>query len=1787
MLPVAAVDSIFKRCQRLCPLTAVMSSFTCRRASASDATAVRTFIQQQRLAGVRYSDPQPAYSDHSQPSSAPSSHSTSSLFAVRSASNDFHLRAVWGCADPTPLLASQWLTAVVADGEELICVACFHFQPNQKSVDGIARSAPPGSGCGSGSGGSGSGLRGWQARDWPAWLPNSLQSVSPSSTVVTSFHPSACRFLTFFACCTISNSRSERALVDCLLSFVFQCDTAIKQLITLRPHNDPMSPMEATPLSLCFKVLEEPSAAMSTASSRPSSVGASDGSLLTCWRVLRSSLWPTLTVRRGRLEDHDDLLPLFAQRQHAFLPLAVLSPPSQSSLSPLSLLSSTSCVSLVAECAGRAVGLLCLTCEVDTARLSEQFEVAQMSEPGDSHGQPWHSQQQTQGGWEALLSDDWSDVTRLPSGVLHHLRQCYTALLAAGGICSLSPPSRSTSLSVDGSQQQQQQQTHTSHTSGIDRQALLQLLMATSTAAVQCDTDQSLDAHSAMELASTLQGWAGSVDSVDGCGNSTRLASESEFVRLCCDCVSRVHSRGSDSEFVAATVGRWMDCLESKMPAAALQHLRDIRHQPRSDGSEEVSEDRVSESSAFAVSCFVLANEHSQQAEEFIPAAFAALPQRHWMLLSAPYDSPHMTITAHMTQLQPQLHHQHEATQAVYALHRYTAMSALSHLASVGVRRAEQSDMSALTTLLYAQAATEYELPALLSAAARDCVSHAARLSALASASSAVRVEVARVRRYVEAASAACIIVTCAGECVGMVRAQPLHSTQQLHALQAHYQATHTSALAHSQYLDAGAADGAAGESIARHLFIRSFVLHPLFACHTRLVLQESMRLCEAQALHYTVGTEEHEERSRGSGDRSSGKIRPAGSFNAALLRCMHQRAPLVVPAAAIAQQDKCEALHMPAGAVSGGSSHNAAGLPIVDEAAGTERLHRTGHENDTAVTPGPPLSLTHLHLTSGAQQLKQSTSGVATPGGCSACNSLACPTFALHTVSPPLLSMSRVLVSQRVVFIGASATSLSALSSLLTAHSAIYFTSLTLISLQPLTALSGRYSAQLSASLTAVPSSDIHVEGDMLQRVCLAARVQLVTGRVVDIDGARQLVTVRLTAAQHATSHTLLVPYDELIVASGTQPNTHSLNQQLTTNQSTVAASGPPRMDGKSGTVQQSVEGVTASTVPLPPPRQQRSHHGATVSALSSSQLPLPDSSAVDGVWPLSSLEHSVAFLASSMPQLVPSSSAVSSPPSSAPAIVVSGASLSALTVICTLLSLGVSGDCICWVHPCFNLTHPSGPPSSAGLLSDPSSSLSVAVLGDELPLMAAVLNTLADERIRIVQRATVSGMHVRSTHTSSGGGSHNTTAGDDDNTSDGAMYSSHRLSSGGEADASSAPASSSSARVLQSVVLSSGDVLACSVLVLCSSAEVDSAVLDVCVSRLGLVHDGRFVVDEHFRSATLPNVRLAGPLAKFQRDLLQTATSAAAATGSSTASGLGVQLLDHAFYSSAAVGRALATELCAAALQQQSEQQSSQPQPVLQPLPGQSGASLFSSLHDVSCVRRAVLPGPVAYFHTWSPAYSLHPSTASERVLTQSFTSYTFSLHICTHTLRIVRIRYWGAFELTAAHNLTRLIGLPVTYCNRLLWRWESGQIRSLLTFLQQDWAQVLYSHAFSHFRHQLVSRLAEVYAGQLTPILDRLTDFQRSVWVDQQRRHEQQQLQHQRRSSNIKSALLQPTQQHTSTAASDAVDVSALQALNAYLPAQFRDVTHRAVLTFVLIQHHSLPASLHHTMPVRGGR
>ena len=423
-------------------------------------------------------------------------------------------------------------------------------------------------------------------------------------------------------------------------------------------------------------------------------------------------------------------------------------------------------------------------------------------------------------------------------------------------------------------------------------------------------------------------------------------------------------------------------------------------------------------------------------------------------------------------------------------------------------------------------------------------------------------------------------------------------------------------------------------------------------------------------------------------------------------------------------------------------------------------------------------------------------------------------------------------------------------------------------------------------------------------------------------------------------------------------------------------------------------------------------------------------------------------------------------------------------------------------WVHPSSHVPDEvDGVPDGRGGEGDDSgrqgrgSSLSAALFEEEgSAALASVLPSLAQWRLRIVQQSRVASL------------------------------------------------SADSALVLHSVTLSSGEVLGCSLLLLCDDLAVDDSVF-ACVSRMGAVFDGRLVVDDQCRTR-IPHVRAAGPMAKFQRRRTQEAAQKDAQPQP--------QALHQSVYHSESVGRWAAAALLEA-LATADDSTSAVPS-----TPSPPTLSSLQSRHRAVYTR---LPGSLCYLHCWEPSLGSSPSlsaaSGAELSLCQTFASYGFTVSYAPSSLRVVRLRYWGEWEVPC-ESLQRLIGVPLTYCNRLLHRWAAGQIRSLLLFVQQDWAALLYSAHFSRTRQQLVHQLTAEHAEHMRPLLQKLAQWQRS--------HAE--------------ALKGGASSNEWTAAESSTQ--SLLSMVSFLPLHFRDSAHRALLALLDSQRPLLPPTLQQPRP-----
>ena len=1581
------------------------SPFRCRRAESSDVASLFSLLSQQRLAGVAYEDsaaggaslPQaePVAADNVAPSGSPAS-----LFSVRSARNLQQLQRWWGVGDEAALrrlIRTQWQALVVEDGAGLLALAAFHIQPNTAAL----RAAP-------------------SPAAWPSWVAaavgRSASALRPSSTL----------FLTFFACAALANGRQECAVSDLLVQAAFRSSARIARLALLQPPVNsvdgpvPAPALRGSPLEAAFRLFGHvdaqpppppPPASPSTAPPQP----------LSCFLVARDVCVPRLSVRRAVLEDHDDLLPLF-ERETA-LSAATLGPfflaslvepgaltgSAERSAAPPSLLSalqSPSSVALVAECDGRAVGLLCLTPNVDVERLNAAFDTDDLGELTTTTTTTTTTQLATP--LEADREDAQDEGRPLSAALRARLGDLFPLLSVGVG-------------------------------DGADTSALLEALCTALPEALA----GSAGPRALAAAAEAFSAW-------EQQPRQSEVADASAFAALCADAALAV---------VAAVSAHWdgrgaapSASVFSQQWAAALG----VRLRP-------------APAAAFAVSCFVLDSRFAWRASELLLPAFAAFPSSAVLVLSLPHEAPACPLLSHMTPLRKRRGAgEGDCPHAAYVLHRHTALSMSDGHAAVDVAEARLHDEADLRRLLTAQARAEEESDDSLSARLRSLHRALQRQE----------------QRPQSASTARCLVVRCAGEAIGFVRTAALRSAEQLSALRAHY------ALDDEDGSDGG--DGAGADVQQRqpqrpeyecHALLRHFVLHPLMAPQASLVLVEALRLTGASSLHYAV--------------------EPSGAFHPVLVRAMRQQRPLTPPSPPRAQRPE-HALQGPE------REHSAAQDDGRINASPSPSMAAASTKTDAAaaafVAPGPPLSSL------------ASTAALRSPP-CSACGERnACPRFALYSTSYPSLCAPRATVNARVLVVGAGHTALAAVERLLLDRAA-FFAHITVLArshshMRARQQGDAEYAAALTAALL---PGDLSFEPDRVRRLCLDARVRFVEGAVRDIDSAARIVRFAAAGGAEAALY-----YDELLLATGLQPNARAVTVRreadwdgvAQTEESADDAALQPTMTASSEAVP-----LAASPSPLVAPvgRARDAVSGRSVSpapgsstAASSVASSRPPSSAppavddVSGVFRLSNEESADALFARLLSR---DDADARRRPSAALRVLVSGASLQALSALSAMLSLGIGGDRLTWVHSARHGAEPTGEDGGSGGAQDGRPvSLSRAVFGEEqCAALGPALQALAVERVRVVSAAHVASLLV-----------------------------------GGPGE------DGCGAAALRAVVLSGGDVLPCSALLLCDERCVDDAVY-ACIRRMGLVFDGRLVVDE--RCATVaPHVRAAGPLAKFQR---RAAPSESAARSSGEPL---LPLLEHSTYHSAAAGQLAAEQLVHA---------------LTDAAATLSAERALAALRDRPCVVYARLPGSLCFFHAWTPAVSSVPSACTEeRSLSQAFPSYAVTLTYSPSSLRVLRLRYHGQWQLPV-HNLVRLVGLPVTFLQRALQRWEAGQLRSLLLFVQQDWASPLYTHAFAAQRARLVHQLTHTHAEHMRPLLAKLSAWQSA---------------HARAVTDIAGGR-QPKDDAASgdggvredKAVTPEPSAASLQSLSSFLPLRFREEVHRALLRFVHEQRALLPESL----------
>ncbi|GIL72909.1 hypothetical protein Vretifemale_3052 [Volvox reticuliferus] len=223
------------------------------------------------------------------------------------------------------------------------------------------------------------------------------------------------------------------------------------------------------------------------------------------------------------------------------------------------------------------------------------------------------------------------------------------------------------------------------------------------------------------------------------------------------------------------------------------------------------------------------------------------------------------------------------------------------------------------------------------------------------------------------------------------------------------------------------------------------------------------------------------------------------------------------------------------------------------------------------------------------------------------------------------------------------------------------------------------------------------------------------------------------------------------------------------------------------------------------------------------------------------------------------------------------------------------------------------------------------------------------------------------------------------------------------------------------------------------CEPPSVSHA-LFACLNDASLVFDGRLVVDSAFRTND-PSIYAGGTIAKLSRRF----------------SGAHLE-----FYNSRDVGTKLAASLVAHFTAVAAAGSDGQPD---------TAAPQLTGLHRARAVGCS-LPGGYHFMFAGGPAAhaapSLHaPENGNEIVTTTDRGQTRMNLNAdgVVHS-----IMYLGRVPISA-QRMGCLVGLHVNYFNQLLPRYQAGEIRDLLAFLTEPWAELLYNESFGGLREMLL--------------------------------------------------------------------------------------------------------------------
>ncbi|KAF4670670.1 hypothetical protein FOZ61_009513 [Perkinsus olseni] len=273
----------------------------------------------------------------------------------------------------------------------------------------------------------------------------------------------------------------------------------------------------------------------------------------------------------------------------------------------------------------------------------------------------------------------------------------------------------------------------------------------------------------------------------------------------------------------------------------------------------------------------------------------------------------------------------------------------------------------------------------------------------------------------------------------------------------------------------------------------------------------------------------------------------------------------------------------------------------------------------------------------------------------------------------------------------------------------------------------------------------------------------------------------------------------------------------------------------------------------------------------------------------------------------------------------------------------------------------------------------------------------------------------------------------------------------------------------------------ITCRVLITADGHSVDPRIFSAIYGNQ-LVYDGRLIVDRFFRT-TDESIFAAGPLCEFSRRYVKAPASGGKVTrfhqslrqdgyngrevGTSLAEAI-VKCLDPERSTAEASG-----EVSFDGAENDVDPQSSAGQSDSSPLPA------FSRPH----VSTGLLPGLLHYYKLAIPGLEDYMKLPSDTIVTDDLNVTSGTGHFCQIEVdklgKISEFTYLGG-EPLELQNLCGLLGMPVAYLNNMSKKCADGQVKAIIEYLEDNWAKALFHDRFTDLT-------AAIAGGEEQEVLD----------------------------------------------------------------------------------------------------